>query len=338
MIIEVIIIAIIVFICILCIGVYAIRSHLYKFYTFYENYNELKVNIPMREGKLIYSKLDNINYNGENLVKQYQTIINKWISNLVNTDEFGENDELKNICQYAIKDGKRIRAIVALEICRMNTGHIYNYVDLALAIEYIHNSSLIIDDMEYFDNDLFRRNNMSVHYKYGNANAHMASLILLVSAFKNISRQFSTLSNPFVQNYLIYFINNELQQTAIGQTLDTINNSNVIDIIIKKTSTLFEISCVCGWLFSGGSLIDIVDIKKIGTSIGLCLQLADDLSDMEKDKKLNHTNYANIYGIDKTHDLIIQNINNTKNLLIKHNLDSNVWTEIFKAILNMIYS
>jgi len=59
---------------------------------------------------------------------------------------------------------------------------------------------------------------------------------------------------------------------------------------------------------------------------------------MEKDKKLNHTNYANIYGIDKTHDLIIQNINNTKNLLIKHNLDSNVWTEIFKAILNMIYS
>ena len=337
----IVIVAIIIFICIFCVllfVLYFMRSHIFKIYEFYKNYDEFKITIPPRDGKLIYSKFDKIKYTEPDLLLQYQIIINKWISNLTKTDEFGENEELKNICQYSIKDGKRIRAIIALEICRMNTGDIYQYADLALAIEYIHNSSLIIDDMEYFDNDLFRRNSMSVHYKYGNANAHMASLILLVSAFKNISRQFNTLSNPFVQNYLIYFINNELQSTAIGQVLDNDNKTDIVDIIIKKTSTLFEISTVCGWLFSGGSLLDIVDIKKIGTCIGLCLQVADDLNDMDKDKKINHTNYANTYGIDNAHNLIIENINIAKNLLIKHNLDSNVWTAIFNAILNIIYS
>ena len=53
--------------------------------------------------------------------------------------------------------GKRIRAILALEFCRMTCGDWQRALPFAAAVEMIHAYSLIHDDLPCMDNDDFRR-------------------------------------------------------------------------------------------------------------------------------------------------------------------------------------
>ena len=53
--------------------------------------------------------------------------------------------------------GKRIRAILVLEFCRMCGGDPKNALDVACAIEMLHAYSLIHDDLPCMDNDDLRR-------------------------------------------------------------------------------------------------------------------------------------------------------------------------------------
>ena len=53
----------------------------------------------------------------------------------------------------------------------------------------------------------------------------------------------------------------------------------VLDIIYKKTVTLFEISFLFGWIFGGGDLSSIPLLKKCAYHLGMAFQIADDLED-----------------------------------------------------------
>ena len=53
--------------------------------------------------------------------------------------------------------GKRLRPIMAMAISLKTGGDLSKILKFALAIELIHTSSLIIDDLPCMDNDFFRR-------------------------------------------------------------------------------------------------------------------------------------------------------------------------------------
>lgn len=270
-------------------------------------------------------------------IKEYQDNINSWISRLDKTDEFGQ---LKPSCNYSIKNGKRFRAIIALEIARINTKKQFfrattDYSNLALAIEYIHNSSLIIDDMDYFDDDDYRRGELSTHKKFGVAVAHMTALVLLVSAFQAMSRQIDTCDKHDIAAYLNFYINSQLQNTAIGQIQD-MTISNIRTVINNKTATLFEIATVCAWLLSGGNKKLISQVKEFGTCFAYVLQLTDDINDMEKDLEIGHTNFANQNGLDKTFEEIKINVDKIGKLASKLELESNIWSELITILMKTI--
>ena len=286
-------------------------------------------------------------------MSEYQQNINSWITKVAKTNEFGTNN-IQEVCAYALSSGKRLRPIIAMEIgraCAFNSGmREINLIEMALAIEYIHNSSLIIDDMEWFDNDDYRRGNLTVHRKYGPARAQMSSLVLLVGAFQNLARQMDELKNTVfnfnitnIVNFINFFVNHQIQETAIGQLIDLENKAkptreDIFNLIQRKTGTLFEISTVCGWVFSGGEFKQsiISDIKKIGTHVAIALQIADDIGDMEKDASLGQQfNYANNYGADESIKEIELQLNICEKLLRRYNLFTDVWNEIFAAIFKM---
>ena len=83
-----------------------------------------------------------------------------------------QNEELNEMLRYAIVlGGKRIRPIIMYilaDIYGKNHDVIENE---ALAIELIHSYSLVHDDMPCMDNDEYRRGNLTLHKKYGQANA-----------------------------------------------------------------------------------------------------------------------------------------------------------------------
>ena len=80
--------------------------------------------------------------------------------------------------------GKRIRAFLVLEVCRLFSSKITPAIPYACAIEMVHTSSLIHDDMPCMDDDDIRRGKPSTHKQYGEALALLAGDSMLAKAFE----------------------------------------------------------------------------------------------------------------------------------------------------------
>ena len=283
------------------------------------------INLPPRN----ITTIDEVDYSPKSL-STYQRIIHHWIARLHNTDEFGP---LKEQCHYALDGGKFVRPIIALEIGRLMSGQngkSNDYSSLALAIEYIHSSSLVIDDMSYFDNDFVRRGKPSVHAKYGQAQAEMTALTLLVSAGQNLARQFkeSDVVSDII-TFITFFVNKQIQITAYGQIQDMTEKTN--DVIKNKTSTLFQISTVVSYLLAGGKYENVNDFMELGNCFAFVLQLLDDVNDSDTDTNYNH---VHVNGTEKTFEEIKIFINKSYELLEKYKLNSSLWREIFEKLLS----
>ena len=80
---------------------------------------------------------------------------------------------LHNECEYSVVTdamkystmlgGKRIRPCIMLEFYSLFGGNANEIVDFALALELIHNYSLIHDDLPAMDNDEYRRGRKTTH-------------------------------------------------------------------------------------------------------------------------------------------------------------------------------
>ena len=81
-----------------------------------------------------------------------------------------------------------------------------------------------------------------------------------------------------------------------------------MEIIDKKTGTLFEISFAFGWLFGGGELSLLSEVKQAACSFGRAFQISDDLLDLEQDKE--GLNYAKTAGVEKAKAMIDDELQN----------------------------
>ena len=203
-----------------------------------------------------------------------------------------------------------------------------------------------------------------MHIKYGQANALLASLVLLTGSFQCISRQVDESNKSMEQlianNFISYFINKKISDLSVGQYIDitdfnaTVNKkSDIINLIYKKTSSLFEIAVILGWVFTDSfretiknneevedlyQLPIVADIISIGTNVGMCLQLADDICDRETDKNTPAKNYCITYGYKQTRDVLAENMRKAIAMLKKYQLYSSLWREIFVKIISLAKS
>jgi geranylgeranyl diphosphate synthase type II len=95
--------------------------------------------------------------------------------------------------------------------------------------------------------------------------------------------------------------NTGMQGATGGQLLDLyppdLSLSTLRRVVQMKTSSLFELSFVLGWLYGGGDLALLPDVKRAAAHYGLVFQIADDLEDLEQDKKNGRTvNFALALG------------------------------------------
>jgi geranylgeranyl pyrophosphate synthase len=78
-------------------------------------------------------------------MNKYIEIINNSISKHL-IQYFEKDDPMIEICLYSLQDGKKIRPSITLDICYSLLNCIENAEFPSLLAEYIHTSSLLIDD------------------------------------------------------------------------------------------------------------------------------------------------------------------------------------------------
>ncbi len=185
--------------------------------------------------------------------------------------------------------GKRIRAFLVLEFCKLFGGTEEMAMPFACAVECIHAYSLIHDDLPCMDDDDLRRGKPSCHIQFGEAQALLAGDGLLTFAFEIAS------SNPYVSPKAIKLAVSTLAKQAGakgmvgGQTLDlenyVENYNDLRKIYLKKTGALIFASCLLGYFAACDKprTDDIENIRLYAEAIGLAFQIHDDILDVKSD-------------------------------------------------------
>lgn len=250
----------------------------------------------------------------------------------------GNKNALRDACEYALRNGgKRFRPALVLMIAKA-IGLGSDVTQAALAVEFFHTASLIVDDLPCMDDDDIRRNQPSTHKAFGEAISLLASYALISAGYACLAKNAQWIKEsglPFANQgdeLCVLALENAAANTGIlgatgGQYLDidppNINLKTLKEIILKKTVTLFEISFVFGWLFGGGSVDKLSLVKRAANHFGMAFQIADDLDDMEQDKRNDRlTNIANVCGKQKTVQIFREEIHEYKNVLGQLDLNS----------------
>ena len=172
--------------------------------------------------------------------------------------------------------GKKIRPLLTLLVSKMLNYKGNADVTLAVCIEFIHNATLLHDDV--IDTGKIRRGKLSANQIWGNKVSVLVGDYLLSRAFKLMVKNKSLkLLEILSQTSLIL---------ARGQIQDVGNNQNVnltekkyLSIIDAKTAELFRISCFLPTIITNQDKKTQKIFNDFGFNFGMAFQLSDDVLD-----------------------------------------------------------
>ncbi len=185
--------------------------------------------------------------------------------------------------------GKRIRAFLVLEFCRLFGGETRAALPFACALECVHAYSLIHDDLPCMDDDDLRRGKPSCHVAFGEAEALLAGDALLTYAFECAA------SNGLVSAQSVRLAVKTLAAEAGprgmvgGQTLDMAAEmkdwGELKAMIDGKTSALIRAACLLGYYAATDEADPAVisGITAYANAVGLGFQIHDDILDVTSD-------------------------------------------------------
>lgn len=171
--------------------------------------------------------------------------------------------------------GKRVRPRLVLAVAQEAGGSFDDAAGAAVAVELLHNYSLIHDDIE--DGDRLRHGRPTLWAKYGMAQALNAGDALCALSFLALLRAggSSTLVERLHAAHLAMCRGQSLD-IAFEQE-DTIDPARYLDMIAGKTAALFAVSCELGALCAGAAQADAQRYANLGAAFGMAFQMYDDV-------------------------------------------------------------
>ncbi len=218
--------------------------------------------------------------------------------------------------------GKRIRPFLVLEFCRMFGGDVQAALPFACAIEMIHTSSLIHDDLPCMDDDDLRRGKPTNHKVFGYANALLAGDALLIRAFETVST--APVSDSAIRRAVAAIASSSGDFGMIGGQIMDVNNKvnegtdieKLKKLHRKKTGALISCSALLGCIAADLEWDDerTVAAMKYAENVGLTFQIIDDILDVVgnegtlgknigSDAEMGKTTFMSYYSVDEARAL-----------------------------------
>ena len=179
--------------------------------------------------------------------------------------------------KYALETkGKRLRATLVLLSGESVGGNREELRKLALAIELLHLATLVHDDI--LDEDLFRRNALSVHAKWSVKEAVLVGDILASLSFVLCKGYKREILDVMIDT-CIQLSDGEYSDVELAKT--TLSEKEYFKKIEKKSASLFKAACECGVLAANGSTSKRNALRFFGENYGVAYQIRDDILDVE---------------------------------------------------------
>ncbi len=198
--------------------------------------------------------------------------------------ELASQDELiQKIHEHILKmTGKFLRPAVTLLSSRVEGQGREEAARLATAIELIHTATLVHDDI--IDNSDFRRNQPSVHARWGRDLSIIAGDYLYAKAFLLLAGLNDTFLNKAFAACAHMLCEGEMKQVEKRNQF-LMSEEEYLKIIHQKTASLFQAACMGGAYYSGTSQENILKLGQYGFSIGMAFQIVDDCLDIVGETK-----------------------------------------------------
>jgi len=182
--------------------------------------------------------------------------------------------------RYVLKSGgKRLRGVLTLLACQAVGGSPRRALDAAVAMELLHNFTLVHDDV--MDHATLRRNRPTVHTKWNENAAILSGDQLVAYAYRSLLSTPTANPVPIVRTFTSAFID-----VCDGQGLDMdfglrrdVSLPEYLLMIEKKTARVLSASLVIGAHLGGASARIIQALRRFGIQLGYAFQIRDDLLD-----------------------------------------------------------
>jgi geranylgeranyl diphosphate synthase type II len=221
--------------------------------------------------------------------------------------------------RYALVEmgGKRIRPVISLAVGEALDKLPEEVMPGALALELVHNFSLVHDDLPALDGDEERRGKPSVWAAYGEGKAVLAGDALLAEAFR-LACSYDT---PHVAR--------ELAEATLGmiggQYLDTMEPDADIEAVHRlKTGCLFYASVAMPLWVAGLPAEEQGPWRSFGDELGLLFQIVDDILDSD--------GYVLTHGLDEARSLANQAGERSLAMLLEIQAHTSVLSEIVTGL------
>lgn len=221
-----------------------------------------------------------------NFAQLYERERNKVNKKLAEVLKNRKPESLYEPSDYILSNsGKRLRPILVLFSAKAVNGNMNSVFNAALAVEMLHNFTLIHDDI--MDNADLRRGKKTLHKLYDLNTAILAGDSLLSIAYEYLLKDCKV--NP---REAVAAFTEGLIEVCEGQSLDTefekrkdVSLNEYLIMIEKKTAALAKMCCKLGAILSDAKSSDIKALSDYGLNLGIAFQIQDDLLDIIGEEK-----------------------------------------------------
>lgn len=173
--------------------------------------------------------------------------------------------------------GKAVRPALVLLAAEAMGGSSGDAVPAAVAVELVHNFSLLHDDV--MDADRIRRHRPTAWTVFGISQAILAGDAMVALAAEVLADSDSRSAATAVRmlnSSVIELCDGQFDDLAFEQSLE-VDLAACIKMVEGKTAALLGASCALGGLTAGADADRIDLLRRFGRHLGLAFQLVDDL-------------------------------------------------------------
>ncbi len=254
-------------------------------------------------------------------LKKYQDLVNQELEKYVRKQKCPE-EILNNSMEYSLMaGGKRLRPILVISTYEIFKNDIEKCMPYAMAIEMVHNFSLIHDDLPGIDNDDFRHGKPTNHKQFDEATAILAGDGLLNQAYIVISEDLKNSQELERKIKVFNEFSLAVDRMIAGEYVDTeVEGKQIDDELLEyihknKTGALLKLCVRMGAILADVNEEDLRRLTSYAEKIGLAFQIKDDILSEEgneeilgkpvgNDKELEKCTYVSKYGLQGAKDIL----------------------------------
>lgn len=153
------------------------------------------------------------------------------------------------------------------------------------AMEMIHSSSLVHDDLPCMDNDTLRRGKLSTWAKFGEDMGTLAGDALMLYSFETAAKS-TARADAVLKSIRVLAEKSGISGMVGGQTVDVEltgkkPSRKQLEFIYKnKTGALIEASFMIGAILAGAAADEVESLQDAALNIGMAFQIRDDILDV----------------------------------------------------------